>query len=452
MPFFIPVAIGIAVAGVAAAGAVGAAVKKRADKKKRQRESAGQKPVEQGQHRGRQPHYQPTQRPQRQQQPQTKERRQRPQPKESEQPSAQHPHDQTAQRQRERSQRPKTPERQPKTQPQAARKFPAYDRQALVKALDTAIATAAEGTLDAALAKPPFNHLSPREQTDKVRHKADAMRSALGGLRMPDYNDDITAAAYLLNYHPSHVGLAHAVVNQAVSSRDSGKMIVSDTRRLHVVDLASGTLAMQFGIAIAVADALVRGEVIREVVIDSVDINPAMLKAGKKVWKYFADAVQSNESLTALAEACRLIAFDTHTQQDKVPSREADCWLSCFHGVYQQNSDHLEHSLHALHDKHNPVVGLMTCWGKTLQDQNIAIAMGLAPFRGANWQTPPAYFLGKGTEYKIPFLFKNQEHDALQTVEVGHIRGILPPSWTVFWRPTDTAVLTYQREFPNYGH
>ena len=209
---------------------------------------------------------------------------------------------------------------------------------------------------------------------------------------------------------------------------------------------------MQFGIAIAVADALVRGEVIREVVIDSVDINPAMLKAGKKVWKYFADAFQSNESLTALAEACRLIAFDTHTQQDKVPSREADCWLSCFHGVYQQNSDHLEHSLHALHDKHNPVVGLMTCWGKTLQDQNIAIAMGLAPFRGANWQTPPAYFLEKGTEYKIPFLFKNQEHDALQTVEVGHIRGILPPSWTVFWRPTDTAVLTYQRKFPNYGH
>lgn len=448
MPFFIPVipvAIGIAVAGVAAAGAVGAAVKKRADKKKRQRERAGQKPVEQDQHQGKQTHNQPAQSPRRQQS-QTAERHQRPQsqPKEREHPSGRQPRDQTAQHQRPQS--PKTPERQPNTQP-LPRKFPTYDRQALVKVLDTAIATAAEDTLKAALEKPPFNHLSPCERTEKVRHNADAMRSELGGLRMPDYNNDITAAAYLLNYHPSHVGLAHAVVNQAVSSRDSGKMIVSDTRRLHVVDLASGTLAMQFGIAIAVADALVRGENIKGVVVDSVDDSPAMLKVGRIAWDNFVDAVRNNENLTALAEACRLIEPHRYTRHDAVPSRDGECWLSCLHGVYQQNSGALKQSLHALHDKHNPVVGLMTCCGKTLEDQNITIAMGLAPFRDANWQAQPTYFLEKGREYKIPFLFKNREHDALQTVGVGHLSGILPPSWSVFWRPTDTAVLTYHRNF-----
>ena len=452
MPFFIPIAIGVAVAGVAAAGAVGAAVKKRVDKKKRQRERAGQKLVEQDQHQGKQTHNQPAQSPRRQQS-QTAERHQRPQsqPREREHPSGRQPRDQTGQHQRERSQRPKMAERQPNAQPQP-RKFPTYDRQALVEALDTAIATAAEDTLKAAFLTPPFNHLSPCERTEKVRHNAYAMRSALGGLRMPDYNNDITSAAYLLNYHPSHVGLAHAVVNQAVSSRDSGKMIVSDTRRLHVVDLASGTLAMQFGIAIAVADALVRGDVISEVVIDSVDINPAMLKAGRIAWDNFVDAVRNNENLTALAAACKLIEPYRYTRYDAVPSRDGECWLSCLHGVYQRNSGDLEQSLHALHDKHNPVVGLMTCWGKTLEDQNITIAMRLAPFRGANWQAQPAYFLEKGTEYNIPFLFKNQEHDALQTAEVGHRSGILPPSWGVFWRPTDTAVLTYHRKFPNYGH
>ena len=63
MPFFIPIAIGVAVAGVAAAGAVGAAVKKRAANKKQRRESAGPKPVEQDQHQGMQSHDQPAQRP-----------------------------------------------------------------------------------------------------------------------------------------------------------------------------------------------------------------------------------------------------------------------------------------------------------------------------------------------------------------------------------------------------
>ena len=451
MPFFIPIAIGVAVAGVAAAGAVGAAVKKRVDKKKRQRERAGQKPVEQDQHQGKQTHNQPAQSPRRQQS-QTAERRQRPQsqPKEREHPSGRQPRDQTTQHQRPQS--PKTPERQPNTQP-LPRKFPTYDRQALVKALDTAIATAAEDTLKAALEKPPFNHLSPCERTEKVRHNAHTMRSALGGLRMPDYNDDITAAAYLLYYHPSHVGLAHAVVNQAVSSRDSGKMIVSDTRRLHVVDLASGTLAMQFGVAIAVADALVRGEVIREVVIDSVDINPAMLKAGRIAWDNFVDAVRNNENLTALAEACNLIELHRYTRHDAVPSRDGECWLSCLHGVYQRNSGDLEQSLHALHDKHNPVVGLMTCWGKTLEDQNITIAMRLAPFQSENWQTNPVYFLPKRAGYPIPFLFGRTEPNAAKTADVGHQYGILERKYARFlWRPTDTAVLTYHRKFPNYGH
>ena len=343
MPFFIPIAIGVAVAGVAAAGAVGAAVKKRVDKKKRQRERAGQKPVEQGQHQEKQTHNQPAQSPRRQQS-QTAERHQRPQsqPKEREHPSGRQPRDQTAQHQRPQS--PKTPERQPNTQP-LPRKFPTYDRQALVKALDTAIATAAEDTLEAAFLTPPFNHLSPCERTEKVRHNADAMRSALGGLRMPDYNDDITSAAYLLNYHPSHVGLAHAIVDHMMKSRGVGKLIAGDSGRLHVVDLASGTLAMQFGIAIAVADALVRGENIKGVVVDSVDDSlPAMLKVGRIAWDKFVLNVQSDENLIALAESCELIEPHRYVRQDAVPERDGECWLSCLNGVgISRNSGDLGH-------------------------------------------------------------------------------------------------------------
>ena len=65
MPFFIPVAIGAAVAGVAAAGAIGTVVKKRRDKKKRQREDAHpEPPVRQGVQ-GERSSARPAQRPQR---------------------------------------------------------------------------------------------------------------------------------------------------------------------------------------------------------------------------------------------------------------------------------------------------------------------------------------------------------------------------------------------------
>ena len=448
MPIFIPVVIGFAVAGtVGAASAIGTVVKKRIEKKKREDEIARQRKSAEQQEAVRQ--RQAAQEAKARQaavEQQEEVARQRQAAQEAKARQAAVEQQEEVARQRQAAQHTEA-EREARL-----RRLRPYDKQSLVKALDQAIAKAANDTLDAALAKPPYSQMSSQEQTHKIARNANDMRSALHDLRMPDYNDEITVAAYLLNYHPSHVGLAHAIVNRMVASLNYGKLIAGHSGCLHVVDLASGTLAMQFGLAIAVADALVRGEVIDKVVIDSVDINPAMLKGGRIAWDNFVDVVSNNENLTALAEACRLIESHRYTRHDAVPSRDGECWLSCLHGVYRQSSGALKQSLYALHDKHNPVVGLMTCWGKSLEDQNITIATGLAPFRGANWQVQPAYFLEKWTEYKIPFLFKNQEHDASQTAEVGHRSGILPPSWGVFWRPTDTAVLTYQRNFPNYGH
>ncbi|MYC34440.1 MAG: hypothetical protein F4X64_14850 [Chloroflexi bacterium] len=313
--------------------------------------------------------------------------------------------------------------------------------------MDTAIANAAGNTIDTVLSKLPSNQMSRREQINTVRSKVDAMRSALRALRMPDYDDDITAAAYLLEYHPQHVGMAHAVMSRVLQSRNSGKMIDDDTGRLHVVDLASGTLAMQFGVAITVADALIRGESVGGVAIDSVDISSAMLKAGQTAWENFATAVQHDENLEALAEACHLITFNTHTRHSTVPSHEGECWLSCLHGVYQQNSSNLERTLHALHDEHHPIVGMMSCWGRTPEDQNVEIARRISPFQGTSWRSDRV-FLPMRAEYPIPFLFNREEPDAIETGKIGHQYGILYSEYPGFlWRPTDTALLTYYRSF-----
>ena len=429
MVVFIPLAIGAGLGVAAVAGAAGAAYKRHKNKKKRQHAEEQQRQSEQAQRRQRQTMRPRTSSPQR---------------------------EDTATRQRvEEHSQQKSPRPQPASEQSQHKRpqplqLPPYDRQALVKALDQAVAKAASDTLDAALAKPPFNAMPSYDKKIYVARTADDMRSDLSRLRMPDYDNDITAAAYLLNYHPSHIGLAHAIVSQVAAT--NGKLSISNTNRLRIIDLAAGTLAMQFGIAIAVADALIRGEPISEVVVDSVDINPAMMRVGRIAWENFVLTTKSDKNLTALAESCRLIEPHRYVRHDTFPTRDGECWLSCLHGVYGENESALGQALRALHDKHSPTVGLMTCWGKPSKHQNIAIARGLAPFKGENWQAQPAYFLEKGAEYKVPFLFQDREDDALQTEEIGHRSGILPPSWSVFWRPTDTAVLTYQRKFSNYGH
>lgn len=430
MVMFIPIAVGLA-AGAAGAIAVAVRRQRRRNRRNREKQQESAHPGQEQAHRPSNGNTSVTEQRRRQQEPS----RQR------------QPHDHTSQQ--SASQRKPVVERrrQSKTQP---RKVTPYDRQALVKALDKAIAQASSDTLDSALATSPFDRMSPHEQKQRVSAIADNMRSNLHGLELPDYNNDILAAAYLLNYHPSHIGLAHAMVNRMVNSRGVGKLIVGDSGRLHVVDLAAGTLAMQFGIAIAVADTLTRGERIEEVVVDSVDISPAMLKVGRIAWDKFVLNVQSDVKLTALAESCQLIETHRYVLPGAVPQRDGECWLSCLHGIYRQNSNDLKQSLHTLHDGHRPIAGLMSCWGKDLGDQNIAIARSISPFMGENWQTEPACFLEKGAEYGIPFLFQNREEDASQTVDIGRRTGILPPTWNIFWRPADTAILTYHREF--YGH
>lgn len=450
MVFFIPVVIGAAVAGVAAAGAVGVAVKKRRDKQKRQRENSVQTPVEQELRPGGQAQSRPAQRAERQRS-QIADRGQRPQPQRGQRENrlGKPLHDKTVQRQPKRPQGFQAPERQPGTQPQP-RKLPMYDKRSLVKALDVAIAKAASDTLDAAFAQPPLSSLSPDERFQRVACSANDMRLALGSLKTANYNDDITAAAYLLNYHPSHIGLAHATVNQFVRSH-GGQLISDDSGHLHIVDLASGTLAMQFGIAIAVADALIRGDRIEAVVVDSVDISPEMLKVGRMAWENFVLNVQSDENLVALAESCQLIEPHRYVRHDAVPVRGGECWLSCLHGIYDQSSEDLKHALHTLHSKHRPTVGLMTCFGLTLTDERVTLAKGLSPFRGEGWEADPVYFLPKRARYPVPFLFDREEPSAVETPKVGHQHGILKPEYPGFlWRPTDTAVLTYHGS-PSYN-
>lgn len=415
MVMFIPAAVGLA---VAAAGVVGVAIKKRKDKKKRQRESAHPETAERQSPAG------PAQRP-RQRQSQTAEQHRRPQ----------------------------TADRRHYSQPQP-RKFPAYNKQSLLKALDTAIASAGDELLDKTLAKPPYQGMKQYEHWTAVRNKTASMTRSLHQLQMPNYDDEIIAASYLLSYHPSHIGLAHSVINRMVNMGESGRLAVTDTDRIHIVDFAAGTLAVQFGVAIAVAEALTRGETVREVIIDSVDTSETMLEAGRLAWEQFVQVVNEHENLATVAEACKVIKFDTHGSPANVRVRRTESWLTSLHGVYAENSDELKECLRALYDKHNPIVGVMTCWGRPSEhyDDNIRVAKQIAPFQEKHWHSDEPYFLRQGEEYDTYFLFGTFEPEARRITETIDRYRVLPEGRPLYWRPTDTAVLTYRRNFSNYGN
>ena len=60
---------------------------------------------------------------------------------------------------------------------------------------------------------------------------------------------------------------------------------------MQVVGFGAGALAMSFGTALAVADALANGENIAAVRVDAIDTGGPMLEMGLKLWNEFASEV-----------------------------------------------------------------------------------------------------------------------------------------------------------------
>ena len=180
-------------------------------------------------------------------------------------------------------------------------------RLPLLSALDHAIAAAGKHELDLALREPAQYHDIPESKRQLVAEKADRLRRMVGSLQMPDYNDPLIADAHLLYYHPSHVGLAHALITNQARRHPDNRLLQHGNTKLHIIDLAAGNLAMQFGAAIRIAQSIENGQNIAAVRITNIDPSPAMLQAGRDAWNEFIRAVNREPELASLQAACAII-------------------------------------------------------------------------------------------------------------------------------------------------
>ena len=315
------------------------------------------------------------------------------------------------------------------------------DRAAVIEALDKAIARAGLNALAVAMEKPPYSAMEPGARKQAVLAKSDALRKSLGSLVSADYADDVTVAAYLFTYQASHIGLAWAMVNEMGRNRPDANLLLMDSGKLHVIDFGCGALAMQFGVALAAAEAIENGEKIDAVVIDGIDTSRQMQDIGMSVWREFCNVVNSDPRLEALSRVCGLIAFNCHENYRSVQQiPNAEVWLSAIHAVYQNNKTQIRRAFKHFGENTTPTSVLATCWGTKHNTANVEIIRSAWPKRADKFQFTETY-LPVGGQYPIAFPFSSTEPSAHNMSRIAFEKGVTLRPRDLFWRPSDTAIL-----------
>ncbi len=196
-----------------------------------------------------------------------------------------------------------------------------------------------------------FNRLASFLHTDRIKKKGlDALES-LGKLQkgeMSDYHDEWVALFYHW-YQPAQINLAYSMIKSIINSTGISN------EKLHIVDFGCGSLAMQFGVALAMADTKNKKS-ITEIRIDSIDTSQAMIKIGQKMWELFKlRACRYPKIYNHLGRVCEIIKPKYYSDIKKVElAKDSDRWISAIHPVYDGNKADVKQSLKSLVDRLRP--------------------------------------------------------------------------------------------------
>lgn len=200
-------------------------------------------------------------------------------------------------------------------------------------------------------------NLSDVETARKVEYALGQLSKLQRGV-MPKY-DEWVAPFYISWYQPAQINLAYSMIVAMLKETFDG--VLAPTGKLYVYDFGCGALAMQFGVALAAADALRNGQKLDSVYIASSDTSKAMLSIGAKVWEQFKSEVRKEPRLSHLSQACDLIEIQnvSHSPYRK-PSTDDTRWLSAVHAVYKSNQEAIKPKLDTLRSGLDPHAGFVT--------------------------------------------------------------------------------------------
>lgn len=178
--------------------------------------------------------------------------------------------------------------------------------------------------------------LDPIQKTRKVEYALRQLKGLQAGI-MPKY-DEWVALFYIGWYQGSQINLAYSIISKMI--RNGAPL----NNRLHIVDFGCGALAMQFGAALAVADAIRQGQAISTIRIDLIDDSAPMIAIGREIWVAFTRGLSQYPQLTHVSQSCGKIASQEvkATSVNKCPGI---CWISAIHAVYDENKENLKGDL-----------------------------------------------------------------------------------------------------------
>ena len=246
-------------------------------------------------------------------------------------------------------------------------------------------------------------------QTDNwLRQSEQCILRLRNGSDMPDYSDSIVVLWYAIQYQMGHINLAYTLIKVATDNNQ-----LTGAGRLQVADFDAGRLAMQFGLALAVADALECDERIAGVWLDAIDTGLPMMELGKRLWQVLASEVGSRAGLHFLTEAAHLIQWHGfHEQHHSVRKLTGmNRWVSALHTLYEGSESEVGSALSDLCDTLDPDRVLVTSYrGK----------LGLA-----EQVLPPGWDWGDGKEPRLRWAgFIDDSRAARVASELGFGPGI----------------------------
>lgn len=238
--------------------------------------------------------------------------------------------------------------------------------KSLTNALDAAIV---------ATASTEFGRLSKGLSDEQVAKKIHGALRSLERLQsgdMPEY-DEWTALFYLLWYQPERVNLAYTLTKRRL---DWDNNHIRESAWLEATDFGCGQLAMQFGLALAAADApATTPGVPPALTVTSSDASQPMLLLGRRLWDRFMREITigRNPDLGEIRRVCNGLRFaeasgaaDTarwirySTENNRASKLENVRWLTALHVAYEEVADDVMEELDGLSSKIDPDLILVT--------------------------------------------------------------------------------------------
>ena len=212
------------------------------------------------------------------------------------------------------------------------------------QSLDMAIARVAEDE---------FSRLSGGKTPEECVNCVTQALKSLGGLQWgnaPEYNE-WDALFYLTWYQPRQINIALAVLRRFFSGQP-----------LHIIDVGCGALAVQFAVAVAIAEKQLVGS---EVTVQGIDPSESMRRIGEELWLKFWSIVYEDRYLSNLAGACDVLtsscnSHDSKESYYKMNSPGTECWLIAVHAVYESNKEDIRNTFAEIRSKFAPMLEIVT--------------------------------------------------------------------------------------------